>query len=414
MGKINKRRPDLNRLNGSARGNLMSAKEAITETKKIGSLSDYEIRDIPASKLEPMSYNAEIYSLNDFDFLGATIKQFGILQPLVVWKQPDVDKYWIVAGERRYQSYLRMLEDEKVSQMYPNGLPCHVFPETMSLIEIKIILIITNASSRARDQITQFNELRELLELFEEAERTGINIEFTFKELAMSRMQISERQYQKYISAMSVIQPLAEHAEEAKADLNLISAIGAKPIELQEEILERVEQGEEISEVYHDVNTHYKEYKKEGKELNQVITGIREQVAELESKTDMDPEEQQEKLFELKTELKEQRKKRKEHEENIREIVKQKSEEAARKNGETNPVRKQEKPVVSAKHDPNSLNDLLIPVDDAMVYLEKSARALFIHADQIGPNGVSRLKDLMKNLNATIQRAENSGEEIIL
>lgn len=416
MGKINKRRPDLNKLNGSARGNLMSAKEAINETKKLGTISDYALYDIPASKLEPMSYNSKFYSLEDFDFLGATIKQFGLLQPIIVWKQSDNDKYWIVAGERRYQSYLKMLEDEKVAAMYPKGLPCHVFPETMSIIEIKMILIITNATARVRNQETQINELKELIELFKQAEENGIYIGFTFKELVMSRLQVSERQYQKYISALSVIPELAEHAEKAKADLNLTSAIGAKPVEVQEEILERVQAGEDISKAYQDVNTQYKEYKKEGKEISETISALRDQVAEIESQDDIDPKEQEEKIQELKAEIKEQREKKKAHKENVKEAIKKKerSVELSEKKNEANSVRLPEKPAEPEKHDPRTLNDLLIPTDDAMVYIEKSARALFIHADQIGPEGVKKLRELKMQLDAAIQKAEHSGGEIIV
>ena len=400
MGKMN-RRPDLSRLNKGPKGNLLGTKEALAEKNKIDTLSEYQIEYIPVSKLEPMSYNAEMYSLDDFDFLGATIKQYGILQPLIVQKQPNVDKYWIVAGERRYQSYLLAMKDESASKLYAKGLPCRVYPETMSIVEIKMLVILTNATARARDQETQFKELKELVSLFEQAEKDGTEIGYSLKDLAMSKLQISERQYQKYLSAMNMIPALAKKAEEENADLNLSAAIGAKPVEVQEEILERVEDGEDISEAYTNVNTQYKEYKKEGKEIENEISNLKSRITEMES----DDSSNEEEILELKQEIKEKKKQKKEHKENLREAVKKP------KNEKTNSVRLEEKQAtVSA----DALNPFSINVSDAMTYIEKSARALFVHANDLSQDGIDKLKELRDQIDMTIKRAESSGEEFIV
>ena len=216
MGKI-KNQFNMDRLNAVSGGAMPSAKQALSEKKQLDQKNAYEILNIPVDQLQPMSYNREVYEVDDLDFLGATISQYGLAQPLVVQRQPGTDKYNIVAGERRYQSYLKSKADGKAAGLYPNGLPCHVYPENMSPVDIKIMLLITNATSRARTAETQRKELQELVSLFNEAEASGTTIGFSLKELAKNHLKIAERQYQRYMCALRVIPELKQFTDAHEA-----------------------------------------------------------------------------------------------------------------------------------------------------------------------------------------------------
>ena len=92
MGKI-KNQFNMDRLNAVSGGAMPSAKQALLEKKQLDQKNAYEILNIPVDQLQPMSYNREVYEVDDLDFLGATINQYGLAQPLVVQRQPGSDKY---------------------------------------------------------------------------------------------------------------------------------------------------------------------------------------------------------------------------------------------------------------------------------------------------------------------------------
>ena len=96
------------------------------------------------------------------------------------------------------------------------------------------------------------------------------------------------------------------------------------------------------------------------------------------------------------------------HKANLREAVKKKEKQ------ETNSVRF-EKPEIEPKEpSPDDLNIFSINVEDAIGYIEKSARALFIYANKMGPEDVARLRELREQIDATIQRAENGGDNLVI
>lgn len=272
MGKI-KNQFNMDRLNAVSGGTMPSAKQALFEKKQLDQKNAYEILNIPVDQLQPMSYNREVYEVDDLDFLGATISQYGLAQPLVVQRQPGSDKYNIVAGERRYQSYLKSKADGKAAGLYPNGLPCHVYPESMSPVDIKIMLLITNATSRARTAETQRKELQELVSLFNEAESSGTKIGFSLKELAKNHLKIAERQYQRYMSALRVIPELKQYTD--TSDVILAAAIGSKPEDVQKEIYAYMqEQHCSIEEAHDAVNEEYGVYRQQLQTLRKQVRSL--------------------------------------------------------------------------------------------------------------------------------------------
>lgn len=391
------KQPNLGRLAEMQRGSLYNTKEALEKKRTKDALSEYSIEYIPISKLEPMSFNKEIYTVDDFDFLSETIKQFGLLQPLVVQKKSGEDRYRIIAGERRYHSYLKMIESEDAPKRYVNGLPCRVFPADMELVEIKIILILANATSRARNQETQLKEFKYLAELFEQAKEKGLEFEYSFKELVMSQLEISERQYQKYMSITRIEPNLADIIEKKAIDINLAAAIGAKPTEVQEEILDRVQKGEEIDEVYEAVNDQYKEYKKEQVQINSNIEELKEKLKEDDLEKDV--------AESLKQQIKKEKEKKKVHKQSLKETLKKKEPEMVLEK------------TLEKKSSPEALDPFSMDIHESLEYLEKATRSLFIYAKQMNPEDLDALKILKEKLKAAdqaietvINRAENSGE----
>lgn len=69
----------------------------------------------------------------------------------------------------------------------------------------------------------QINELKAIVETLNEATEKGIYIGYSLKDIAIRRLNVSERQLQKYQSTLNLIEPFQEII--GKEDLNLTAAI---------------------------------------------------------------------------------------------------------------------------------------------------------------------------------------------
>lgn len=414
-----KKMPNMNRLISTPKGNLKSTREAIQEKERIDTLSEYKIEYIPVSQLEPMKYNREVFDVSDFDFIGETIKEFGLLQPLVVQKQANTDKYLIIAGERRYQSYLQNIKEDKSANIYAKGLPCRVFPPDMPLVKIKMLVIIANATGRVNTVENQISVLKHLMVLFDEAEEKDVPFPYTLKDLAMAELKISERQFYKYKSSLEVIDGLKDVA--MKSELNLASAIGSKPVEVQEEILGRYNEVGDLKQAYDSVNEQYVQYKQENIAQQKEIQRLKTQIKEMSSKLEIADDEDQDQLIstelhKAKKELKEKKKQLEGRKQNIKDafsIPVLKDGQKDPKAVETSDTNKKDKtmihPIPAESVDVSKIDPHTIPVEKSLEYLDSCTRNLFIRFKEVDIYSLEKMKEIRHLLDQAISRVENGG-----
>lgn len=418
---MGKKMPNMNRLISASKGNLKSTRDAIQEKERLDRLSEYKIEYIPVSQLEPMKYNREVFDVSDFDFIGETIKEFGLLQPLVVQKQANSDKYLIIAGERRYQSYLQNIKNDKSANIYAKGLPCRVFPADMPLVMIKMLVIIANATGRVNTAEKQMSVLQHLMELFDEAEKTGVPFPYTLKELAMAELKISERQFYKYKSALDVIDGLKEVA--MKSEVNLASAIGSKPVEVQEEILGRYNEMGDLKQAYDSVNEQYVQYKQETIAQQKEIQQLKSQIKEMASKLENTDDESQNQsinteLHEAKKELKEKKKQLEGRKQNIKDAfsipVAKDGQNGSKTVEASDAANKKDKSIIHPTPvesvDVSKIDPYTIPVEKSLDYLDSCARNLFIRFKEVNPSSLEKMKEIRHLLDQAISRVENGNE----
>lgn len=393
-----------NALSNSPKG-LKPNSDMLAEKKKLDELSSFHTAYIPLSQLEPMTYNREIYKIDDLDFIGATIKEFGLIQEICVQKIQGEDKYRIIAGERRYQSII--LEKEKSEKagekftLYPKGIPCRLFPEDMPLTKIKIILIIANATSRDRDTGTQLNEIKQLVKEYAAAEEEGLEIGISLKSLILNRMNVKERQYQKYMAALKMLPEFQEMLENGTLNMDQASLIGSKPTEIQEEILILIQDNHSIDDAINSVNRSYREYRtllqKQDETIKALKTELRDAKSQASEDTANDDREVLLKKIEtLETTLAKQKEKKKKVSTGAREYIR------------TNVTPQKETPVkpTASEEERASFN---LNLSSALQYAERDLSSIMMALSRIeaDENTILKLKELASRLNSIIQIAEN-------
>ena len=80
----------------------LKLKEIHQEAKSSGAL-----QDLPLNMLEP-DPNQPRKTFNHLDSLAASIKQNGVIQPVIVTPKNKLGFYTIIAGERRYRAALQL------------------------------------------------------------------------------------------------------------------------------------------------------------------------------------------------------------------------------------------------------------------------------------------------------------------
>jgi ParB family transcriptional regulator, chromosome partitioning protein len=96
----------------------------------------FQSLDIPLNKLLAWSGNVRTTGADDgIDELAASIASVGLLQSLVVKKEPR-GKYAVVAGKRRLLALSRLANDGAVEPSM--AIPCRIAPVDADLPEIRL------------------------------------------------------------------------------------------------------------------------------------------------------------------------------------------------------------------------------------------------------------------------------------
>ena len=80
---------------------------------------------IPVSSLHHHPLNEQLYNLSDIDTLTNSIKEVGLLEPLVVNKKNEV-----ISGNRRLEALRKLRYKENFSIHYPSGIQEYLYRES--------------------------------------------------------------------------------------------------------------------------------------------------------------------------------------------------------------------------------------------------------------------------------------------
>lgn len=103
---------------------------AIIENSRVLKDSDWEIFNVPVEQLTPYDKNIRL-SMTDIDKLARNINSIGLMEPIVIYKNPDEeDNYIIIAGYRRAEAY--KLNAQKYPDQNWDMIPCKLMPSEIS------------------------------------------------------------------------------------------------------------------------------------------------------------------------------------------------------------------------------------------------------------------------------------------
>jgi ParB family chromosome partitioning protein len=156
------------------------------EFEKINAIVD--IKNIDINMLKPSEEN--FYKIEHLEELQKDISEHGLYHNLLV-KQVDENTFRIVSGHRRYHA-LKNLNYKEV--------PCKVIDNSVSDVDIEIIMIKANATSRELDDDTKRFQVKRLEELYRVKKGSGEEIKGKLRDNIGQDLGISGVQVQKYMS----------------------------------------------------------------------------------------------------------------------------------------------------------------------------------------------------------------------
>lgn len=176
--------------------NSLGIGEGMLNSKSLELKENFEIVNIPISKIKENEYNN--YSINDIDELVDSIRTVGLKQNLDVMAMPD-GTYKLLTGHRRFKALqLLSAEDDKYS-----FVPCSVTKLSQVKLPVsdeskeKYLIHITNSTQRSMTESDRFNQYNDLVKIYQEAKENGFALSDKMRNLIANDMNVSAAQVGK-------------------------------------------------------------------------------------------------------------------------------------------------------------------------------------------------------------------------
>lgn len=236
----------------------------------------FPIKFIPHEKFYVNELNKG-FSQEELEDLAFSIKTVGLLHNLVAVYNPDNDMYRIISGERRWRSIGQYFSSEEMKEYFPAGLPTKVETATMDEVDEEIRLREAN-KDRGYTESEYRENISRLIELYKIKQQRGENPNLA--KIVAKKVNLSERQVQKYINTERLIPELDELFKNKQITLTYADKFSALPAEAQKYIysLYKNGQSENITEDYEAIKKSVDTQKEENKRLHQEIENAKEEL----------------------------------------------------------------------------------------------------------------------------------------
>lgn len=218
------------------------------------------LKYVDIDKLKPSQFNS--YPTDDYADLKASIEAIGLLTPITVISDDD-DSYQIISGERRYRAVCDIHADDETKFA---RVPVYVIGKNdMDSIRQQINIEVSNLETRSDSDYNVHDHRFRLLELIRDISNSPEEEDKMVADVFQNSMHVSPRYKNMYRSIFnSGNENLVRIAADPKNHARIADVSKATHLdrEKQDEMVRRVDAGENAKDVYDDLSGKKKEKEK--------------------------------------------------------------------------------------------------------------------------------------------------------
>lgn len=166
---------------------------AISADLKAASADSFadSIKMLDVSEIMPNKDN--FYSMSDIELLAEDIERQNLKHNLVVAKDKDSGKYWLISGHRRLEAVKFLINEGRRKSA---KVPCYISGEK-SQAESRLDLIMLNATQRKYSDKEMLSEYEQLTETLKQLESEGVKISGRLRDVIAKILKVSKSQIGK-------------------------------------------------------------------------------------------------------------------------------------------------------------------------------------------------------------------------
>ena len=188
-------------------------------------LSVSEIKNINIDLLVPSDEN--IPPLTKMDELKDDIEEHGLYHNLLV-KEDEDGKFKIISGHRRHKALFELGIKE---------VPCKIIDKNVPDVDVQIMMIKANITTRDEDEGTKRKQIARLEELYKLKKKNGEKLNGKIRDIIGEKFEINGSQVQKYIKVNKKLIPkLQELLDTKQITFTKAFNFSSYSVEQQEEI----------------------------------------------------------------------------------------------------------------------------------------------------------------------------------
>lgn len=209
---------------------------AISADLKAASADSFadSIKMLDVSEIMPNKDN--FYEMSEIELLAEDIERQNLKHNLVVAKDKDSGKYWLISGHRRLEA-IKFLINEKRRQS--TKVPCIVNGEK-SQAESRLDLIMLNATQRKYSDKEVMSEYEQLTETLKQLESEGKKLSGRMRDIMAKILNVSKSQVGKIDNIKHNAVPAVEQAvKSGKMSISTANEVARLAPEKQKDIAEK-------------------------------------------------------------------------------------------------------------------------------------------------------------------------------
>lgn len=209
---------------------------AIFEDLKTASADSFadNIKMLDVSEIMPNKDN--FYSLTDIELLAEDIERQDLKHNLVVAKDKDSGKYWLISGHRRFEAVKFLINE---GRRQSTKVPCYINGEK-SQAESRLDLIMLNATQRKYSDKEILSEYEQLTETLKQLESEGKKLGGRMRDVMAKILNVSKSQVGKIDNIKHNAVPAVEQAvKSGKMSISTANEVARLSPEKQKDIAEK-------------------------------------------------------------------------------------------------------------------------------------------------------------------------------